>query len=329
MHNQSLQELRDRLHKRIQKLDVENIQLFSSYLNRFWSFYDKQPMLSGIMDILASRYEHVEKGTKMICDGHYDKIPDTEEAAAAFGYSVLRELAKRINVWGNSNDFANHPVRQCSIYFMGKTYPIMGEVKVIRELYLLPFYDYIDEYLEKQRLTIDLLIRYKHRSEWFHRDRLLILQKNNSSKGEKLLALDFYSYLHDQGFGDFSIEPSSISGAIDIIAAQGTENPLLADAKIFKGDKHHICRAFNQIYTYSRQYNESSGYLVIFNITDKDLDFSSLQKISQIPYVSYNHKNIFLITIDLYSHAEPVSQRKPLKSVEIMEKDLIKVIENR
>lgn len=92
-----------------------------------------------------------------------------------------------------------------------------------------------------------LLLRYKHRSEWFRRDHLWELSQIEQ-KGEKELALDLYAYLFDQGL-DFHIEPSSITGAIDLIAAQDTEDPLLLDTKIFEGDKrgkHIYVKASNK-----------------------------------------------------------------------------------
>ncbi len=44
--------------------------------------------------------------------------------------------------------------------------------------------------------------------------------------------------------------------------------------------------------------------------------------------VTYNHKTIFLITIDIYSHSKPVSQRNPLNSVVITEEELIQPLED-
>lgn len=43
--------------------------------------------------------------------------------------------------------------------------------------------------------------------------------------------------------------------------------------------------------------------------------------------IIYNHKTIFFITIDIYPHSEPVSQRKPLKAISITEEELIQTAE--
>jgi hypothetical protein len=318
MQSQIIQNLRHRLQKRIQLLETKSDVAFLMYLKRFWLFFDSQPIYIGIVNTLVSQYIELDDITNRIFLGE-DLVGSSEAEAAAIGYSVLRRLSSPSHAPQLSqiaNKFA--PLTDSDYY-----------TAVIRSVFLVPFYQYIDEQLDNQKVILNLLIRYKQRSEWFHREHLVSLMKN-TKVAEKLLALNFYSYLHDHGI-DFTIEPSSISGKIDIIAAQGTEDPLLADAKIFDGNgrgKRYICKAFNQIYTYTQQYNEPFGYLVIFKNTDKDLCFSLLNKSSSIPVITYNYKSIFFVTIDIYDNPKPVSQRDPLKSVIISEEDLIQSVED-
>ena len=59
--------------------------------------------------------------------------------------------------------------------------------------------------------VFDSLGRYQHRIEWFHRDRLRRVWDDNTARGEKALALDFYEHLYEQGI-EFYIEPYSVSG---------------------------------------------------------------------------------------------------------------------
>jgi hypothetical protein len=66
--------------------------------------------------------------------------------------------------------------------------------------------------------------------------------------------------------------------------------------------------------------------LVIFKTSDKDLSFS-LSAVSDIPVLVYNHKTIFLITIDIYTHPKPVSQRAPIRAVVVSEEELIETIQ--
>ena len=211
----------------------------------------------------------------------------------------------------------------------GPSSKISEALETFRDVFLEPFYEYLDESLDDQRAMLALLFRYKHRCEWFHRERLWNMIQQDSRRAEKLLALDLYEYLHNQGI-DFNIESSSLTGEIDLIAAQGSDDPLLLDTKIFDADsrgKNYICKGFNQIYTYTQQYNEPFGYLIIYRIAEADLRFSLSTISRNIPIVIHNHKSLFLITIDIYPHAKPVSQREPLKVVEITESELIRTIQ--
>jgi hypothetical protein len=88
-----------------------------------------------------------------------------------------------------------------------------------------------------------------------------------------------------------------------LIAAQDADDPLLLDTKVFDNknrDKHYLCKGFNQIYTYTQQYNEPFGYLVIYNIAEQELCFS-LECSGHIPMVIHNNKTIFLLTINIGS----------------------------
>jgi hypothetical protein len=190
-------------------------------------------------------------------------------------------------------------------------------------------YDYIDEKLDDQRLLLGLLKKYKQKCEWFQRDYLYKLCSNNPPKGEKMLVNHLYKYLHDQGI-QFSIEPQSASGEADLVSIQSGEEAIVADAKIFWPEKgkgtNYICKGFNQTYLYTTDYNEPFGYLVIFNMAEKDLRFSLENYSLNFPFIVHNAKTIYFITIDLFLHETSASERGKIKSYIITENDLRKEI---
>jgi len=65
---------------------------------------------------------------------------------------------------------------------------------------------------------------------------------------------------------------------------------------------------------------------MIYNITDKDISFLFSNSTGNIPVVTYNHKTIFFITIDLYKHPKPPSKRGLIKPIEITEGDLFEFV---
>lgn len=322
MDPQFVQHLRYKLQKRVRRLNSVPKQMFVPTLRHFFLFFDKHPVFRGVIDPLTAQFDDLEETVEKLFTGsvHERILPDSEEEAAAIGYRALSKLSAMDND-GHIRSLAwsavGHQTRE-------------NLLEIVRDSYLEPFYEYVDEHLDDQRAMLTLLLRYKHRCEWFRRNHLYELSQEETRKAEKNLALDLYEYLHNQGL-DFYIEPASLSGAIDLIAAQGTEDPLLADAKIFDGNargKVYLRKAFNQIYTYTQQFNEPFGYLVIYKITHRDLRFSFPQQTRDVPVFIHNHKTIFFLTIDIYPHDKPVSQRSPLKAIEINDQDLISIEES-
>jgi len=318
MDPQVVQNLRCKLQKRIRRLNSTEGNLFIPALRQFFLFVDSNPTYYGITQLLMTRFPDLSNAVEGIFRGE-SLCGESEEEAAAIGYSVLHRLADEASPAG-------------SMFVLGQSLarnaPHKGRLDVIRDAFLEPFYEYVDEQLDDQRVILGLLLRYKHRCEWFHRSRLWDYVHSSSQQAEKLLTLDLFSYLHDQGI-DFSIEPSSPSGEIDLIANQGSKDPLLAEAKVFDADmrgKAHVRKGFHQIYTYTQQYNEPSGYLVIFKATDRDLRFSLSASSRDVPTVTYNNKTLFLLTIDISRYDKPVSKRNPLRAIEITEEELAETL---
>jgi hypothetical protein len=293
---------------------VDDLDLFLIILKQFFVFFHNQTIFTSLIHELLCNFPNLDADINTIVEGNQVLYGDTEEEAAAIGYKVLLTLN-------------NNPKKFQHIGFKYKQASSFSEIiEALRINLLIPFYEYIDEHLDDQRAVLSLLIRYKHRSEWFQRDRLFNLGEKEMPR-EKDLTIDLYSYLYDNGI-DFYIEPSSITGEIDIISMQKADDPLLLDAKLFDADsrgKTYIIKAFQQIYTYTQQFNKPIGYLLIYKITDKDL-YLNLRLESDIPCLIYNNKTIFFVVVDIFSHPKPVSQRQPVNAIELTEDDFIKII---
>jgi hypothetical protein len=318
MYFQITNNLRYLLKKRIDKFNTRKNEKFFTHLTYFWQFIDSQPTYLGIIESLITKYPDLDQDIERILRGEA-LVGNSEEYSAAMGYAILRKLSDQDIFDSKFSQIA----QSYFDYSNEDNYPAR-----IRDIFLMPLHDYLDEQLDNPRIVLNLLTRYKQRCEWFYRDNLIELIRSNTRKSEKLLALNLYSYLHDQGL-DFTIEPSSIYGEIDLIASQGTDDPLLADAKIFDANgrgKSYIHKAFNQIYTYTQQFNEPFGYLIIFKVVENDLCFSLSNNSSRVPAINFNNKTIFFIVIDIFEYPKPVSQRNPLKVITISEEDLIKKI---
>lgn len=303
--------LKKKLTRRVQGLVDDSFETYHSTLQQFVAFLHKQPLLMGIIESLIHKYPEAEKNANTIRKSEQGLVFDNEVERMATTYFVLRDCFQ-----------SNNSMEEVLI---GHKYGEVGKHNIslssFNRVFVVPFYEYIIEQLDDQSEMLALLIKYKERCEWFQRDNLYELWNSDTARGEKLLAFDLYEYLHDKGIV-FNIEPASASGEIDMIALQGTNDPLLADAKIFNSEKGkgkpYIKKGVSQIYNYMCDYNEALGYLVIFTTSDKSVCFN-LEKKQGIPRLLYNNKAIFFIVIDIFPHATSASQRKPTDFINIDE----------
>ena len=320
MNEEYVQNLRHKLEKRIQRLNSANSKRFHSSLKQFWSFIGDNPIFMDILSCLGNLSPSSEEKAEKIMKGEA-LFGENEIEQAAISYFLIKKCAE-------SNDDNYLEARICE-----KTYGPPGAayddlVPHFNDYFTAPFYEYLDEQLNDQRAILALLKRYKHKCEWFQREKLFELWGKETKKGERNLARHLYEYLYDQGL-DFTIEPSSISGEADLVAAQNSEDPLIADTKIFNPKKSkgktYIVNGFKQVYTYTRDYNEPFGYLIIYKTSNKDLKLALSNQTQSTPYVNYNNKTIFIIVIDIFPHENTASKRGSLEPTEITEDDLINI----
>lgn len=320
MQDKYVQSIRYKLQKRVRRLNSAEAAVFPNLLQQFLAWFDSMPILAGIRDELLVRASEEEKTTPVerILSGEA-LVADNEVDAAALGY----ELVKRVSS-------GPHAVELTNVMFKyGRVNNIHDATERFRELFLEPFYEYIDEHIDDQQAILYFLRQYKHRCEWFRADTLRKRIEEDTQRGEKRLAYDLYEYLHDQGL-DIYIEPQTASGIADFVGEQVGDARVVADAKIFwpeksKG-KSYLISAFHQAYTYARDFNEPFAYLVIFKMCPEDVAFLLPETDSLFPCLTTNNKTIFFVVIDACSHGVPASKRGALKTYEITSDELVQAV---
>ncbi len=320
MHSEVILHLREVLNDRVENVKVSGYQAFSVTLKHLFSFIDGTPIVHDIIQQLIVRYPDLseEINQALTAQKRY-ALGQSYDTDILLSYFILKRWSEgRANQWEQES------------FLFERTAEHNARLMVVQQLFLLPLAAYISEHLAASRIVLNVLRRYKQRTEWFHRNRMLMMLEEDTRRGEQRLAYDLYEYLFDQGI-DFVIEPSSVSGEVDLIAQQGSHDPLIADAKVFDPAKSkgrpYIVKGFNQVYTYTRDYNEPFAYLVIFRICSTDLRFDVSGVDSVFPYIRHNGKTIFFVVIDIHNYKTSASKRGPLESVVISENELIQVIE--
>ena len=168
--------IRYKLQKRVRRLNSADYQDFPMLLRVFFHFFDNSPILSGVRDELVARVseQDVPATVDRILKGQA-VYGTTEAESAAMGYFLLKKIAEQpdyqlvLNVALNYH--AGGKARDC--------------LEKIRDVFLEPFYEYVDEHLDDQQAILYFLRRYKHRCEWFHAERLRKAVTHDTQKGEK------------------------------------------------------------------------------------------------------------------------------------------------
>jgi hypothetical protein len=331
MNEELLNRLRSKLRRRKEQLEATNSPFFLPKLLRFWRFVKDEPAFASILEELRKNTAGQDAARRVDETDipQYEYSPavreyiaslTSEADVAAMAYHLLEWSSERRtdldrvsrNVWGN------HPGN-------------LNNYTTFKPEVILPLCDYLDEKLDEQQALLGLLVRYKHRSEWFNRRELLKKVKEEEDrieeerkKGKKtkaqvedVLKEDLYLYLHDQGI-NFTIEPKSDRGRIDLILDQKEGTRKYLEGKVFdnKGrGKPEVVQGFAQTLRYLKQHNASNGYLFIYKTCEEALVIDGADQVETIDRVRCECGFVFIVVIDIHEYADPVSVQtyKPVR----------------
>jgi hypothetical protein len=311
----ALQDLRYKLQKRVQRLQTVDGPDLRLELVRFFDFFDSNLTLRACAEGLRAKYPHINEELNGATQQHRVIEGLTEGESAAIGLAVLRKIAISDNA---AMPFLTY------VELAGSVGKMLDR---FRERYLDPFYEYIDEHIEDRNVVLGALIRFKHLAEWFRREQLWNRWKSDPRSGERRLAFAVYEFLYEQGI-EFHIEPASASGEADMVSAQNSPAPLVADVKIFDPESSrgssYIKRGLHQVYRYLHDFNQPIGYLVVFKGAAKQLEVNVTTTLAEeVPYFTLGDKTIFLVQIDIFPHEDSASKRP------IPEREIISEVELR
>lgn len=312
----TLQDLRYKLQKRVQRIQTVDGNGFSLELIRFFDFFDSNPTLRASAAELSAKYPHIDDELNAAIQKGQGLEGLTEGESAAIGAAILRRVAVPDSG---------------QVLFMNYVEPRSSFDEMLnhfRERYLDPFYEYIDEHIEDRNIVLAELVRFKHIAEWFRRDQLWTLWKSDPRFGEHGLAYAVYEFLYEQGI-DFHIEPTSASGEADMVSAQNSLSALVADVKVFdpasSRGSSYIKRGFHQVHKYLHDFNQPIGYLIVFKGSEKQLEVSLSTKLTdEVPYFTLGDKTIFLVQVDIFPHEESASKR-PIPEREMISEEELRI----
>lgn len=199
-----------------------------------------------------------------------------------------------------------------------------------KERFVSPLIDYLHDHLDSISQTLYILQKYKHRTEWFTRKELRAKYKNANKLFEDLLEDDLRLFLFDQGIDYPFSTPKSASGRADIVSLIDTEDPLVLEIKIFDSEKGYrkerIVSGFTQIVKYANDYHKDTGYLIVFNMDNLEIEVMGHETDNKWPnrYI-FNGKTFYIIFINMYNEVT-ASKVGQLKKESILFEELTKSV---
>lgn len=310
------QSLQVRLQERYRRLYKAAWQSYHNEASYLVEFIRSTPALSALIAHLEDALPDLDP--EAWASEHFSwqdiELPPTEEGRAKLAWHLLKKWStepQAASMFGHTLDHdANLP----------------QGARVATEQIVEPLIEYMQEKLGEAADVLYLLERYVRRVEWFEKDRLWAAYESNTSRGEAVFDKDLRQFLFEQGIDYPFSQPRSASGEADVVADVADDDPLVCEVKLFDGDsygKSYIAKGFRQSIQYSHDYNKTSAYLVIVNVSDKQLELPTDGEPKEWPpRIEAEGVTVFLVRVRARPQVS-ASRRPKSPRVEISREDLI------
>lgn len=309
----ALQERRTRLHR-------TDFQIYNDELRYFLQFLEKNTYVRPLLLMLEANFPvDFDLWQKELEETRRVGFPQLENGRAALCYRIIVQCVDE-NQQGDALEWGS---------FLGQRSSFSDNINDFTEKVVDPFVNFLHDRIEDGGNVLHLIERFKLKVEWFRQSELYDLYKDKTAVGEARLDRELRASLFEGGIDYPFSEPSSPSGKADVIALLGSDDPLVLEVKVFDPEqgknKNHLRQGFHQVSRYANDYNQNSGYLVIFNCSDRRLVISSgeASETEFPPRIVYGGKTFFVISLDIRPSTDPASKEKPENRLDIDLRELV------
>jgi len=332
MDPQVIQRTRYVLRARFRRTQTCPPGLFPSACKQLLSWLENHPVLSSLVTRLASLgTESREQIDKVIadataggvCSGFYAATSTEEHAALCL--HVVRAVTTTGELQPGVRDYTFQHLAE---YLTGQGYEAEEAIRPLRDVAVDGVYEYLDEQIGTRNVIYSILLRYKQRSEWFHRTELRGIADDGPEgvTGERGLARDLDEYVFNQHV-EFIIEPRSSSGEADLILREPGGRYLVIDAKYVPVDstrsaiRDQMNSGFHQVARYCEDYREPEGFLVPFIRTSKRISLE-LEESDGLRFLKLGGKTIYYLPVQI-SDEPSASKSGKAEEVIITKEELV------
>ena len=315
-----LRDLRVQLQERRNRLYKTSERGYDAELRYLLQFLDGNPYTRSLLTRIDASTS-VDSGQWLEDHSRLGEVqfPEFEEGRAKVCYGILKRCARN----KNSEEW----LRWMQLFSSESVIDMM--LPDFTEEVVDPLVNFLHDRIDNGGNVLYLIERFKLKSEWFTRNQLHGLYQQNTSVGEATLDQQLRASLFEGGVDYPFSQPSSPSGKADVIALLGSDDPLVLEVKVFDPDRNrgtsHLRQGFHQVLRYSNDYNQSLGYLVIFNCSDRQLVISpeDASEPEFPPRITCGGKTFFSICINIHPDTASASKEKPASRVVISPRDLV------
>ena len=312
MDSQIMQRTRYILRARFRRVQTCPITLLPSACQHLLDWLCNHPILSAVTQQLTimptEAKQQIEKIIAEIpaSSGSYDPgfyTAKSTDEHAALCLHIIRGVARTSEMKNGMKSFA----LCCFGEYLTGNDRLQAEeaIEPIRDVAIDGLYEFLDENLDTRNAIYGILLKYKQRSEWFHRSRLRSVADEGleGRKGERALAIDLYDYVFEQQV-EFIIEPVSSSGEADLVLRDPQGRYLIIDAKYIPAEAtrsvivEKLASGFHQVVRYCEDYNEPEGFLVSFVRSPKRISLD-LQESDGLRFLKLGGKTIYHLSIQI------------------------------
>ncbi|MDP4238646.1 MAG: hypothetical protein Q8904_04140 [Bacteroidota bacterium] len=292
---------------------------FSLSVNNFQFLFDKlqnEGIIKNIFNELVIKYPYSEEKLLDMIKKGIDRYKfENEIEHASFNYQLCCWIIDK------GKDFRY-------LLDVGRDYN--DTLEYFKDNIVSPLLDYIHDQLDKVSHVLYILEKYKLRTEWFTRKDLLAKYKSADKSYEELLEEDLRLFLFDQGINYPFSTPKSASGRADVVSLIDTSDPLVLEIKIYDSSKGYrkerIQGGFAQTVKYTHDYHKDTGYLVVFNMDNLEIEIEGKEADNKWPNrFIFNSKTYYIIFINMNSDVS-ASKQGVLKKETVLLEELIKDI---
>lgn len=244
---------------------------------------------------------------------------ETEAGRATLAWKLLRHIAN------DPADAARNAVLGYATR-VGRTSSLDDKTLAFVQLVFSPLFDFLIEQVGTQGSVLYMLERYVRRLEWFERDELYRQYQADRRNGEDLYDRDLRKFLFSEGIDMPFSQARSASGLSDVLTDLDTGDPFVGEVKLFDAVDHgkrELATGVNQAVQYAQDFGKSTGYLIIINLSDRQLELpTDGPDGGWPPYLDLSGVRVYLVAVRALPTASASKQGKP-RPFPVTRKDLI------